>query len=666
MTNAKIQKLLQDGIEHQKAGRMDEALAAYGEVGRAVPKMFDPWFLSGTAMYYQGRLEDAEALLREARQRDPRSTSGKLFLGMVLADLGKYEESVPLLRSAVQAHPGYPEAWIGLAEGLMEAGRHAEAAACYRRLVALRPESPAAHERLGRALLLSSGLAAAEPSLRRAIELDPDFPLAWTSLGLALIEAPGRLLEAEACLRRGLLAPPIAKRARLGLAAIRVRSYRMREALDEYATVLALEPLDAEALGATALFLNHLPSRDRAEVFALHENFRHAVELPSTVPFPNPRYPNRRLRVGFLSPSLHSGAVAPFLEPLLRHLNAGQFEVYLYHNDTVVDETSDRLQVSASGWKNLVRLDDTAAETLIRRDTLDIIVDLAGHLPGNRLALLARRLAPVQISYLGYPNTTGLTVCDYRLVDELSCPARDACSFHTEKLVRFAPTAWTFGPTDVAPEVGPLPSADGRSITFGSFVDFAKVTDEMLRVWSQVLAAVPGSRLVLKSARLDDAEVLGFVRPRLEAAGLTADQVTLHGRVATTEAHLAYYGQIDAALDTFPYNGTIATCEAMWMGVPVITRAGDRPASRIGLSLVTAAGHPEFVARTDDDYVRLATVLVADRARLAALRASLRQDMLASPLLDHVAQTAHFEAALRRCWGAWCGVTVAETQTALN
>ena len=666
MTTAKIQKLLQDGIEHQKAGRMEEALAAYGEVGRAVPKMFDPWFLSGTAMYYQARLEDAEALLREARRCDPKSTSGKLFLGMVLADLGKYEESVPLLRSAVQAHPNYPEAWIGLAEGLMEVGRHAEAAACYRRLVALRPESPVAHERLGRALLLASGFTAAEPSLRRAVELDPNFPLAWTSLGLALLEVSGGLHEAEQCLRRGLQDPTLAKRVRLGLAALRLRSYRMPEALEECAAVLAVEPLDAETLTTTALILNHLPARDRAEVFATHENFRHAVALPSVAPFPNPRYPNRRLRVGFLSPSLRAGPVASFLEPLLRHLNPGQFEVYLYHNHAIVDETSERLQLAAHGWKNLVRLDDDAAESLIRRDTPDILVDLAGHLPGNRLALLARRLAPVQVAYLGYPNTTGLAVCDYRFVDEQSCPARDAFSFHTEKLVRFAPTAWTFAPTEVAPEVGSLPCADGHPVTFGSFVDFAKVTDEVLRLWSQVLAAVPGSRLVLKSARLDDAEVLGFVRPRLEAAGLPEDRVTLRGHVATTEAHLAVYGQIDAALDPFPYNGTITTCEALWMGVPVITRAGDRSASRIGLSLLTAAGHPEFVARTDDDYVRLATALVTDRVRLAALRASLRHDLLRSPLLDHAGQTARFEAALRRCWGAWCGVTVAETENAVN
>jgi predicted O-linked N-acetylglucosamine transferase (SPINDLY family) len=351
------------------------------------------------------------------------------------------------------------------------------------------------------------------------------------------------------------------------------------------------------------------------------------------------------VRLAFLSPDLRRHAVATFLEPLVEHIDRGRFEIFLYHDHHRVDEVSHRLKSRADRWCNFVGQGDATVAAAVRADAPDVLVDLAGHTHHNRMALLAQRLAPVQVNYLGYANTTGLDAMDFRFTDPVSDPEGEADALHTERLVRFAPVAWAFSPPADSPEVAPPPSAAGAPFTFGCFNNLSKVNAATLALWSRVLDAVPGSRLLLKGLRLDEARM----RARLDAAGIPAERAVLLAPVASTREHLAAYSQVDVALDPHPYNGTTTTCEALWMGVPVVTLRGDRHASRVGTSLVNAIGHAEWSADSEVDYVRLAAGLAGDAARLAAIRAGLRARMTASPLLDHAGQAARFGAAIEAC-----------------
>ncbi|MEN9470496.1 MAG: hypothetical protein RL630_2229, partial [Verrucomicrobiota bacterium] len=306
----------------------------------------------------------------------------------------------------------------------------------------------------------------------------------------------------------------------------------------------------------------------------------------------------------------------------------------------------------AGKWTNLNGIDDNLAAEIIRKDAPDILIDLAGHSAMNRLPLFAKNLAPVQMTYLGYPNTTGLPAIGYRLVDETTDPTGEADALATEKLLRFSPCAWAYEP----PKDSPSPSMPDASapITFGSFNNFLKVSAETLSTWKQLLERAPSSRLLIKSPYLEDSEVLASVREKLAASGIATDRIELLGFFASPTEHLAAYSRVDVALDTFPYNGTTTTCEALWMGVPVVSLIGDRHASRVGLSLLTTVGHADWATENTEAYIEKAAALAHDRPKREALRQTLRQNVSQSSLLNHADQAKRFEAALRQAWGEWC------------
>ena len=297
---------------------------------------------------------------------------------------------------------------------------------------------------------------------------------------------------------------------------------------------------------------------------------------------------------------------------------------------------------------------DGALADIIRGDGKDILVDLAGHTSGNRLLVFARRPAPVQVTFLGYCDTTGMNAMDYRLTDSHADPPGTTEHLHAERVVRLPETAWCFLPCDPSPPVEPPPVLGLGSATFGCFNVRRKITDEALTVWSRLLGEVPGSRLLLKSLGFCDTSVRHRVRATLASTGIAAERIELIGWVPTLAEHLALYRRVDIALDTFPYNGTTTTCEALWMGVPVVTLAGQAHASRVGVSLLTNAGLPELIAADADNYIRIASRLAADVSRLAALRAGLRGRMAASPLVDAPRFARNVEHAYREMWRAWC------------
>ena len=621
MSPAKLQSLLQSALAHHRAGRLDEAGALYRQARVAAPRNFDALHLSGLVAYQQTRLLEAADLLGRAHAMNRSHAVCEMRLGLVLLALKRTKEGEKHLRHAVATKPDLHEGWENLAHCLKLQDRLAEAIECHRQVVALMPRSAAG----------------------------------WCSFGLTLSLA-GQPAEALACHERALVIDPRHAPARYGRAQAFHQTHRLTDAVAEYDAFLALEPKHLGARSNRLFALHNLDGISRQQLFAEHLDYGRAVGAASAAPTPTRAIEAaRRLRLAVLSPDLRQHSCAYFIEPLLRHLRRDEFELLLYHDHFREDAVSAHLRMLAAVWRNFHGQPGELIEQTIRSDAPDILIDLAGHTGiSNRLPLFARRLAPVQVTYLGYPNTTGVPAMDYRFTDPVTDPAGEADAFATETLVRFAPTAWCYAPPADAPPVAPSPCQKLGYVTFGCFNDPSKISDRTLTLWSRILRAVPNGRLHLKGRGLGERTVRhAFVR-RLEQLGLPGDRVTLLERTLETREHLALYADVDIALDTFPYHGTTTTCEALWMGVPVVSLTGDRHVSRVGMSLLTTIGHPEWAASTEDDYVRVATHLAADPGRVGGARQRLRAEVAASSLCDAAAQSARFGAALRACWVSWC------------
>ncbi len=653
MSPAKLQLLLQEALAHHREGRFAEAEQLYARARAAAPRNFDVLHLSGTVAFQQGRHKDAAELLRRALKLNPQSALCEMRLGLACAALGDHTTAEGHLLASLAHDANLAEGWCHLGATLKAQSRLAEARSAYERALTLKPDYLEAHDRLGALVCETDGFASAVPYFRRAVGLRPDHATGWANLGVALAQSGG-LSEAHACFDRALALEPAHQLALSGRAFLWQETYQIVEAVQGYGAVLAQYPKHHEARSSRLLALHYLDEISREELFEKHAAFSAAVGELRTITrtFPNPPDPKRRLRVAFLSPDLRAHSVAYFLEPLLAQLDPARFEIFLYHDHARVDAMSARLQTHAAQWRNFAGHTHDAVEAAIRADQPDLLVDLAGHTGLNRLPLFARRLAPVQLTFLGYPDTTGLAAMDYRFVDAITDPEREADHFHTEHLVRFAPTAWSYAPPADAPE--PRTGVADGPVTFGCFNNFSKVSDTTLRGWAQVLAAVPDSRLLLKGHGLAEPTLAERLRARLARLGVGDGRIELLGRTPGLAAHLALYARVDVALDTFPYHGTTTTCEALWMGVPVVTLAGDRHMSLVGASLLTAAGHPEWIARDWEDYARIAARLAGDPVQRARLRTGLREDLRRGPLLDHANQATRFGAALRCCWTKWC------------
>lgn len=620
MKPADFRRRLQDGQQLQQAGRWREAAELFAQLRQAEPRQPEAWHLGGNVALLQGQPAEALALYAQALRLQPKSAVLHTCLGVTHLALGLPADAEKHLRTALRLEPKNAAVWAQLATLLSTAGRD--------------EESLAAH--------------------RQAVGLDPKSAQAWHGYAATLANL-NRNAEALDCERRALAADPSSGPARRGYAAILQKCHRVREAVQEYDAILAKNQRQLDVQSHRLFALNYLPDLTPEAIYAAHVAYGRLVEGDAPAPtFANTRDPDRRLRLAFFSADFREHSVSYFLEPLLRHLPSDQFEICCYSTCPKPDAVTARFKAMATHWRDLPSQIESVVEPLVRADAPDLAVDLGGHTGLSLLPLFARRLAPVQITYLGYPNTTGLRSMDYRLVDAITDPPGEDDRLHTEKLIRFSPCAWTYAPAADAPAPALPPQLARNHVTFGSFNNFSKVTDAMLACWARLLAAVPGSRLRLKSTGLGDPAVIRPLHERLIRAGLPAERVDLADFTATTAEHLAAYAEVDIALDPAPYNGTTTTCEALWMGVPVVTLRGDRHAARVGASLLEAVGQPGWIATTPDEYLAIAAKLATDPERLAALRQQLRGAMQRSLLLDHRGQTERFAAALRTCWRQWC------------
>ncbi len=644
----------------------------------------------GNSLFALGRLEPAEMSYRAALSLRPAEAQLHFNLAHTLRLRGQLAEAEAHYRDSIATRPGWGQAHFFLGVTLFGLGRHSEAEAAYRVALAINPDYPEALNNLAATLRAQDRLAEAETALRRALALKPDHTAALINLGTVL-QRLGRPEEAIATLREALRINPQSAEARLNLGNVYMLLDRGKEAVASYEQAIKLhagygvaynalarlylssdlpaairyyreamqhDPANARGHFSGLVFaLNYSPTVSQAEIFAEHKRCGELYGPPSAPvsAFSNAKDPERRLRLGYVSPDLRSHSVAFFIEPLLAAHDPGQVEVFCYSEAPphAHDAVTARLKAVVPHWVDTRTLSDAALAARIREDGIDVLVDLAGHTVGHRLGVFAARAAPVQVSYLGYPNTTGLAAMDYRITDAWADPPGQE-RFYTEELVRLPHGFLCYQPPADAPPAGPPPVASAGHFTFGSFNALPKVNERVVACWARILKALPSARLLLKSKALRDPAVQEHFAERFARAGIGRERLELLGWLARPEEHLALYSRVDLALDPFPYNGITTTCEALWMGVPVLTLAGDRHAARVGVSLLSRLALEPFIARDEADYERIALDLAGDPARLAGWRAQLRPRMRDSTLCDGGRFAREFEQALRGMWRAWC------------
>jgi predicted O-linked N-acetylglucosamine transferase (SPINDLY family) len=516
-----------------------------------------------------------------------------------------------LYRKILDADPSHPEVHYNLGIVLSSAGRRVEAVACYRLALELRPAFPEAANNLGAALRRLGHMDEAEANLREALRFRPDFADAWNNLG-AVLKATAQMEDAIACFERAVQLQP-------GHAGLHSN------------LVFAL--LYSAAYDATA----HLRAAQRW-------NAQHAIPLrPSIRACDNDRTSERRLRIGYLSQYFRWHCQALFLTPLLSQHDHERFEILCYSDTADEDATSARLRGYADCWRSTVGLADEAVAALIRQDRIDVLVDLTLHMAHNRLLVFARRPAPVQVTWLGYPGTTGVETIDYRLTDPWLDPPGENDPLYSETSYRLPDCFWCYDPLTDRPLVNELPARRNGWVTFGCLNNFCKVTDDVLATWGRVLHAVPTAHLVLLAPP-------GRCRQRVtDRLDVAVDRIRFVEFVPRPQ-YLERYHDIDLCLDTFPYNGHTTNLDGFWMGVPVVSRRGSGAVSRAGLCMLTQVGLTELVASSADEFVRIAVELATNLDRLASMRAGLRERLTRSPLMDAQRFARSLETAYQTMW----------------
>ncbi|MBK9523065.1 MAG: FkbM family methyltransferase [Rhodocyclaceae bacterium] len=605
------------------AGDFADAIAQYRSIISEHPTLAMAHYKLGTAYMRMTKSVEAEACFRHALRLKPDFPSAKNNLGILRMNQGDAAQAEVYFRDVLASDVNHFEAHLNLGNLLRDLSRATEAVYFYKRAIALDPGSARALERLGDMLIAVGETSEAKKLLQEAVAIDITLFDAWVNLGRCYV-AFGELEAAQNCCRKAI----------------------------------ACGDTDRAPWHNLLLSYNWL-GHDKTEAYKNHlafgEHLTKTLGSNVAVAFKNSRDANRKLRIGFVSGDIRRHSVSYFIEGPLSNLETEQFELFAYNTYSKTDYRADQLMAIFSTWRNVFGIDTKKLTQLIRRDQIDILFDLSGHTGHNRLDVFASKAAPIQVSWIGYPNTTGLSAMDYRITDEIADPLGEADSFYCEKLVRFPSSFLCYAPPVEAPDlIVPAASANGQ-ITFGSFNARVKISDQTLRLWARVLDSLPTARLVVKSvAGMGDEGGRSGMIAQAQRAGIDPARITLLPRAPTLEEHLSAYAEIDVCLDTTPYNGTTTTCEALWMGVPVVTLAGDRHAARVGASLLTNAGLSELVATSSDEFVRIAIELANDNEHRFQLRASLRERMRNSPLMDARSSAMALSQAMRDMWIAYC------------
>ncbi len=605
-------------------------------------------------LHRAGRHAELEAAARRVTIDFPLYSFGWTMLGAALKGQARLDEALSQFQKVVQLAPLDAQALNHLGDALNLLGRLDEAEINLRQALFLNPQYPDAHRNRGRNFFHMHELDLAEASCLHAIHLDRDFADAHNTLAIVYNEQ-GRLLLAmqHACRAIELNPSSIAAHNTLGTSLQNMGKFDAAAAA--YKKALAIRPHDAATHHNLLFALNYHPDKTAECIFQAYRDFDAHVGLPC-VPLQrshqNDRNASRRLKVGYVSPDFRQHAVCHFLEPVLAQHAAEAVEIFAYADVLREDMATVRLRGYVNHWVPTQGIPDEALAERIRADGIDVLVDLAGHTGHNRLAVFARKPAPVSVSWLGFGYTTGLTAIDYFLTDQTAAPAGSEPLF-SETPWRLPTTAYVYRPREGMGDVSPLPALKNGVVTFGTLTRSIRINHRTIRVWSAILQRVPGARLVIDSGSFSDPGVQQEMRDQFTALGVAPDRLL----IGYTSPPWDVLRSIDIGLDCFPHNSGTTLFETLYMGLPYVTLAGRPSVGRIGSAILQEAGHPEWIATSEDEYIEKACALAADLPALAKIRAALRGQMQASALMDEVGFTRRLEAAYRDMFALWAAKT---------
>jgi protein O-GlcNAc transferase len=576
-------------------------------------------------------------------------------------DNGQPAQAKMLLAQVLAKTPADWHALRMMRHALNRLGEHQAALYYAERAKNLQPDDPDALNLYGNSLLEVGRMEDAEAALRRAVEINPSHELNMAALA-NIVSLRGHYIEAMRICEKGLQDYSTSPGLTGVLGNVLMHTGQAERTVEVLKRGLANDPTNLGRLSMLCMALNYLPGATPAEITAAHCAYGRMLAMQVPVPpesHPNPLDPERPLRVGFVSGDLRAHAVAFFAEPVLERLSKEHFHVYAYQTMAQEDGVSARLKkIPGLHWLNTSKISPIQIAQRIRQDKIDILIDLAGHTIGNALPVFHLRPAPVQASWLGYLCTTGMDAIAWKIMDAQGAPA-DAQRYTVEKLLPIDPTACCYRPAKDVPDIGPPPSVQAGHITFGSFSFSSKLNDSVLRVWARVVNQVRGSKLLIKNTGLKDAEFRDHLADRLARAGISRDRLEILGPTPDVRSHLEMYNRVDVALDTFPWPGITTVCDALTMGVPIVSLVGATALSRSCTPMLTAAGLHDLIVESEDAYVAAAAACAADVPRRAALRQNLRHTFLASPICDEPGFARKFEGALRAMWRDHCAAKAA-------
>ncbi len=595
------------------------------------------------------RAGEAVELFRRALALDPQTARRHMNFGVALDLTGRLEEAVLSYRQAATLAPDNVAALANLADAHRRLGDYVEAVKLCRQTLHLRPDFVEVHRSLGLALLSASRFEEAATAFGNAVALRPKGAALMRLLADALFHL-GRFEESEQVIRNSLKIDATASGAFNSIGNVQLRLGEVKEAIASFDRALIEQPDNLTAASNRLYAMLYDPANDSAAILARHKAWDVKFGAPlkaRIVPHDNERSPDRKLRIGYVSPDFREHVIARNILPLFKEHDREQFEIYCYSNVHYPDSMTERFKGMAHNWCDILWLNDSAAAERIRNDGIDILIDLSLHLGSNRLPLFARKPAPVQITFAGYPGTTGLEAMDWRLTDpHLDTPWQNDNDY-VEKSYRLPHSFWCYDLENAETEI----PEGSRTFTFGCLNSFTKVNEGVLDLWSRVMRGIPESRLLLMTPP-------GRARKRtlehFRRNSIASERIEFVNTMPRQE-YLNQFSRIDICLDTLPYNGHTTSLDAMWMGVPVITRVGNTVVGRAGWSQLSVLRLTELAAHDDEQFVKIATELATDQHRISEYHRTLRQRMKDSPLTDARGFTRGVEAAYRAAWRNWCG-----------
>jgi len=688
--NHSIAEWLAQARRLSQSGHLAGAAERYQKIIDLQPTNASAHFELGVTKFHQGQHQSAITQLQKAIAIDSQQPVFHNGLGIVLSDSGDLAAGARCFERVLELHPDNPIAYNNLGSCYKQQGKLTDAVEYYGKAISANPQYAEAYLNLSEVARLQGELPAAVDAGRKALALKPEsaefqFNLALTlhhigqheeavrlyhllvtqhptypggrnNLGLALLKLD-RFEEAIASYRTAIHSDPTSAAPHNNLGnALRDQS-ELDDAIASYRNALILRPDHAQAHSNLLLAMNYLSNTAQSELYAaalLFDSQQISALHKGPQRYLNAEDNHKRLKIGYVSADFRAHSVAHFTRKLMGTHNRDLVEVFCYSNVINQDLITDEFRTQTDHWTSIINMDDQAVADRVAKDQIDILIDLAGHTADNRLLVFGLRPAPIQVNWLGYPNTTGLTCMDYRITDAVADPPGSDDQWYTEELIRLPYGFLCFQTDDTRAMVGTCPHQAQDYITFGSFNSLPKITPDVVRVWSKILRAIPNARLILKSKAFTDKTTRMRYLQEFRKQGVAAERIDLLRLIPGRDMHLAAYSNIDIGLDPFPYNGTTTTCEALWMGVPVISLRGDRHCARVGASILHHAGLPDFLAENEDGYVDIACALATDKQRLVNLRATLREKMRASALMNTEQFTRSLENAYQNMWTAWC------------